>query len=40
MGQQSKGGDDDNVGLNVSYNNETNSGDGNDDVLDENRNNE
>ncbi len=31
---------DDNVGLDVPNNNETNSGNGNDDVLDENRNNE
>ena len=39
-GQQSKGGCDDNLGLDVPNNNETNSGDGNDDVLDKNRNNE
>ncbi len=39
-GQQSKGGGDDNLGLDVPINNETNIGDGNDDVLDENRNNE
>ncbi len=39
-GQQSKGGCDDNLGLDVPNNNETNSGDGNDNVLDENRNNE
>jgi hypothetical protein len=39
-GQQSKGGGDDNVGLDVPNNNETHSGDGNDNVLDENRNNE
>ncbi len=39
-GQQSKGGGDDNVGLDVPKHNETNCGDGNDDVLDENRNNE
>jgi hypothetical protein len=39
-GQQSKGGGDDNVGLDVPNNNETNSNDGNDDVLDENRNND
>ncbi len=39
-GQQSKGGGDHNVGLDVPNHNETNSGDGNDDVLDENRNNE
>jgi hypothetical protein len=39
-GQQSKGGGDNNLGLDVPINNETNIGDGNDDVLDENRNNE
>ncbi len=39
-GQQSKGGGDDNVGLDVPNHNETNCGDGNDNVLDENRNNE
>ena len=39
-GQQSKGGGDDNVGLDVPKHNETNFSDGNDDVLDENRNNE
>ena len=39
-GQQSKGGGDDNVGIGVPNNPETNSGDGNDNVLDENRNNE
>jgi hypothetical protein len=39
-GHQSKGGGDDNVGLDVPNHNETNSGDGNDNVLDENRNNE
>ena len=39
-GQQSKGGGDDNVGLDVPKHNETNCSDGNDDVLDENRNNE
>ncbi len=39
-GQQSKGGGDDNVGLDGPNHNETNSSDGNDDVLDENRNNE
>jgi hypothetical protein len=39
-GQQSKGGGDDNVGLDVPNHNGTNCGDGNDDVLDENRNNE
>ncbi len=38
-GQQSKGGGDDNLGLDVPINNETNIGDGNDDVLDEIRNN-
>ncbi len=38
-GQQSKGGGDDNVGLDVPNNNETNSIDGNDDVLNKNRNN-
>jgi hypothetical protein len=38
-GQQSKGGGDDNVGLDVPNHNETNCGDGNDNVLDENRNN-
>jgi len=39
-GQQSKGGGDDNVGLDVPNHNETSCGDGNDNVLDENRNNE
>jgi hypothetical protein len=39
-GQQSKGGGDDNVGLDVPKHNETNCGNCNDDVLDENRNNE
>ncbi len=39
-GQQSKGGGDNNLGLDVPINNETNIGDGNDDVLDKNRNNE
>jgi hypothetical protein len=39
-GQQSKGGGDDNVGIGVPTNPETISGDGNDDALDENRNNE
>ncbi len=39
-GQQFKGGGDDNVGLDVPKYNETNSSDGNDNVLDENRNNE
>ncbi len=39
-GQQSKVGCDDNLGLDVPNNNETNSGDGNDNVLDENRKNE
>ncbi len=39
-GQQSIGGGDNNVGLDVPYHNETNSGDGYEDVLDENRNNE
>jgi hypothetical protein len=39
-GQQSKGGGDDNLGLDVHINNETNLGDGNDNVLDDNRNNE
>jgi hypothetical protein len=39
-GQQSKGGCDDSLGLDVPINNETNSGDGNDNVLDKNRNNE
>ena len=39
-GQQSKGGGDDNVGLDGPNHNETNSGDGNEDVLDENRKNE
>ncbi len=33
------GGGDYNVGIAVPNNNETNSGDGNDDVMDENRNN-
>ncbi len=37
-GQQSKGEGDDNVGLDGPNHNETNSGDGNDNVLDENRN--
>ncbi len=39
-GQQSKGGGDNNVGLDVPNHNETNSGDGNDDDLDENRSND
>ncbi len=39
-GQQSKRGGDDNVGLDGPNHNETNSSDGNDDVLYENRNNE
>ncbi len=39
IGQQSKGGGDDNVGLDRPNHNETNSGHGNDDVLDENKNN-
>ncbi len=39
-GQQSKGGGDNNLGLDVPINNETNIGDGIDFVLDENRNNE
>ncbi len=39
-GQQSYGGGDNNVGLDVPNHNETNCGDGNDNVLDENRNNE
>ncbi len=39
-GQQSKGGGDNNVGLDGPNHNETNSSDGNDDVLDENRKNE
>jgi hypothetical protein len=39
-GQQFKGGGDDNVGLDVSNHNVTYSGDGNGNVLDENRNNE
>ncbi len=39
-GQQSMEGGDDNVGIAVPNNNETISGDGNDNVLDENRNNE
>ncbi len=39
-GQQFKGGGDDNVGLDVPNHNVTYSGDGNDNVLDENRNNE
>jgi hypothetical protein len=39
-GQQSMGGRDDNVGIAVPNNNETISGDGNDNVLDENRNTE
>ncbi len=39
-GQQSKGGSDDNVEIGVPNHNETNSSDGNDNVLDENRNNE
>ncbi len=38
-GQQSKGGGDDNLKLDVPINNETTIGDGNDDVLDENRSN-
>ncbi len=37
--QQSKGGGDDNLGLDVPINNETTISDGNDDVLDENSNN-
>jgi hypothetical protein len=36
-GQQSKGGGDDNVGIGVPNNPETNSGDGNDNGLDKNR---
>ena len=36
--QQSKGGGDDNLGLDVPINNESTIGDGNDNVLDENRN--
>ena len=36
-GQQSKGGGDDNVGLDVPKHKETNCSDGNDNVLDENR---
>ncbi len=39
-GQQSNGGGDNNVGLDGPYHHKTNSGDGNDDVLDENKNNE
>jgi hypothetical protein len=39
-GQQSKGGGDDNVGIALPNNNETISNDGNDNVMDENRNNE
>ncbi len=39
-GQQSMGGGDNNIGLDVTYHNEANSGDGYDNVLDENRNNE
>ncbi len=39
-GQQSMGGGDDNVGIAVPNNNETISGDGSDNVMDENRNNE
>ncbi len=39
-GQQSKGGGDNNLGLDVPINNETHIGDGNDNVLDENRYNE
>ncbi len=39
-GQQSMGGGDNNVGLDGPNNNETNSGDGYDNVFDENRNNE
>ena len=39
-GRQSKGGCDNNVGLDVPNHNETNCSDGNDNVLDENRNNE
>ncbi len=39
-GQQSKGGGDDNVGVDVPNHNETYSGDGNDNDLDENRGNE
>jgi hypothetical protein len=38
--QQAKGGGDDNCGLDGPDHNETNSGDGNNNVLDENRNNE
>jgi hypothetical protein len=37
IGQQSKGGGDNNVGLDVPNHNETNSSDGKDDDLDENR---
>jgi hypothetical protein len=39
-GQQSKGGGNDSVGIGVPNNPETNCSDGNDNVLDENRNNE
>jgi hypothetical protein len=39
-GQQSKGGGDDNVGIGVLNNPETNCSGGNDNILDENRNNE
>jgi hypothetical protein len=39
-GQQSIGGGDNNVGLDVPYHHQTNSGDGYDNVLDENKNNE
>ncbi len=39
-GQQSKGGGDNNVGLDVLNHNETNCSEGNENVLDENRNNE
>jgi hypothetical protein len=40
IGQQSKGGGDDNVGLDVTNHNKTNYSDGNANILDENRNNE
>ncbi len=40
MGQQPMGGGDDNVGIAVPNNNETISGEGTDDVMDENRRNE
>jgi hypothetical protein len=39
-GQQSKGGGEENIGLDGPNHNETNSGDGNDNVFDENRKNE